>query len=144
MTKFRLVATLALASLAFTAAADSPKMKMTTDIPASIITPDSVETRLGTLNFFDGYPDDATTELVYDNLDFMNGVQAFLSAMPGASAEGFRTGWATQGADNNQTLIIMENLMDSKSLYLTPNTESIYHMVWFDKTWIPGDLEVVK
>ena len=37
-------------------AAEPPKMKMTTDIPESIITPDNVETRIGTLNFFDGYP----------------------------------------------------------------------------------------
>ncbi len=107
-------------------------MQMTTDIPAAITTPDSVETRLGTLTFFDGYPDDATTQKVYDNLDFMRGVEAFLNAVPGASAEGLRTGWATQGADNNQTMIIMENRMDSKSLYLTPNTESIYNMAWLD------------
>ena len=37
-----------------------PKMKMTTDVPPQITTPDSVETRLGTLRFFDGFPDDAT------------------------------------------------------------------------------------
>jgi hypothetical protein len=109
-----------------------PRMKMTTDIPESITTPDRVETRIGTLSFFDGFPDDATTQKVYDNLDFMRGVEAFLNCVPGASAEGFRTGWATQGADNNQTVIIMENLMDSKSLYLTPNTESIYNMAWLD------------
>jgi len=109
-----------------------PKMKMTTDIPEAITTPASVETRIGTLNFFDGYPDDATTKLVYDNLDFMNGVNAFLNAVPGASAEAIRTGWASQGQDNNQTLLVMEDLMDSKSLFLTPNTESIYHMAWLD------------
>jgi hypothetical protein len=113
-------------------AADAPKMKMTTEIPEEITTPDRVETRIGTLSFFDGFPDDATTQKVYDNLDFMRGVEAFLNCVPGASAEAFRTGWATQGADNNQTVIIMEDLMDSKSLYLTPNTESIYHMAWFD------------
>lgn len=38
--------------------AEPLRMKMTTDIPAFITTPDSVETRLGTLNFFDGFPDD--------------------------------------------------------------------------------------
>jgi len=113
-------------------AADAPKMKMTTAIPEGITTPASVDTRIGTLKFFDGYPDDATTQLAYDNLDFMRGVQAFLNAMPGASAEAIRVGWASQGAVNNQTLIIMEDLMDSKSLFLTPNTESIYHMAWFD------------
>ena len=37
-----------------------PKMKMTTPIPPSII---SVETRLGMLKFFDGFPDDATVVL---------------------------------------------------------------------------------
>lgn len=36
--------------------AKPPKMKMTTDIPKSILTPDKVETRIGTLEFFDGYP----------------------------------------------------------------------------------------
>ena len=73
-----------------------PKMKMTTDIPASITTPDSVETRLGTLHFFDGFPDDATVEKVYDNLDFQRGVQAFLTAMPGASIYAMREGFRSQ------------------------------------------------
>jgi hypothetical protein len=109
-----------------------PKMKMTTPIPESIITPDSVETRLGTLKFTDGFPDDATVQKVYDNLDFMNGVQAFLNAMGGPSTEAARVGFASQGADNNQAVLIFENLMDSKSLYLTPNTESIYNMMWLD------------
>ncbi len=58
---------------------DVPQMKMTTDIPASILTPDSVETRLGTLRFFDGFPDEATVQKVYDNLDFQRGVEAFLT-----------------------------------------------------------------
>ena len=65
-------------------------MKMTTDIPPEITTPDSVETRLGTLHFFDGFPDDATVEKVYDNLDFQRGVQAFLTALPGASLYAMR------------------------------------------------------
>ena len=39
-----------------------PRYKMTTSIPASITTPDRVETRLGTLAFSDGFPDDATVE----------------------------------------------------------------------------------
>ncbi len=43
---------------------------MTTPIPASISIPDKVETHFGTLNFFDGVPDKAPTEKLYDNLDF--------------------------------------------------------------------------
>jgi hypothetical protein len=38
-------------------------MKMTMPIPPSITTPDSVETRIGTLKFFHGFPNDATVVL---------------------------------------------------------------------------------
>jgi hypothetical protein len=60
----------------------SPKMKMTTEIPPSLVTPNTVETRIGTLKFTDGFPDDATAAKVYDNLDFQRGVQARTTAPP--------------------------------------------------------------
>jgi hypothetical protein len=107
------------------------KMKMTTDIPPEITTPDSIETRIGTLRFFDGFPDDATTQKAYDNIDFQRGVEAFLAAMPGASVYALREGFKSQGADN-QTVLIMETLMDSKSLFLTPNSETVYNIMWLD------------
>lgn len=109
----------------------SPTYKMTTDIPASITTPDVVETSLGTLRFFDGFPDSATVQKVYDNLDFQRGVQAFLTCMPAASAYAFRTGIRTFGPDN-QTVLISESLVDSRGLFLTGNTETIYNITWFD------------
>jgi hypothetical protein len=106
-------------------------MKMTTNIPPEITTPDSVETRIGTLNFLDGFPDDATTQKAYDNIDFQRGVEAFLAAIPGASVYALREGFKSQGADN-QTVLIMETLMDSKSLFLTPNSETVYNLMWLD------------
>ena len=42
-----------LGSGAASAQTQSPKMKMTTPIPPSITTPDSVDTSIGTLKFFD-------------------------------------------------------------------------------------------
>jgi len=59
----------------------APKMKMSTDIPPGIAIPDSVETRLGELKFFDGFPDKPTVEKIYDNLDFQRAVQAYLLAL---------------------------------------------------------------
>jgi hypothetical protein len=109
----------------------APTMKMTTPIPPQITTPDSVETRLGTLKFFDGFPDDATVEKVMDNLDFSRGVQAFLSGMPGTSLVGMRTGFQKLGVING-TILIMENLLDSKSLFLTGNTDSVYFSSWLN------------
>jgi hypothetical protein len=46
--------------------------QMTTDIPKSIITPDSVETRLDTLKFKDGVPDVATAQKVFDEIDYVH------------------------------------------------------------------------
>src|SRR5580658_10312827 len=109
----------------------APAMKMTTDIPSVITTPGSVATRLGTLNFFDGFPDDATVEKVMDNLDFSRGVQAFLSGMPGTSLVGMRRGFKKLGVING-SILIFENLLDSKSLFLTGNTDSVYFSTWLD------------
>src|SRR5580704_4082657 len=108
-----------------------PKMKMTTPIPSSITTPDSVDTSLGTLKFFDGFPDDATVQKVYDNLDFERGVQAFLNGMPGASLVGMRTGFRKLGVINNN-IFLFENRLDSKSLFLTGNTDSVYFSTWIN------------
>ncbi len=44
-----------------------------TEIPAAVTVPNKVETRLGTLIFQGGFPDDATVQKVYDNLDFGQG-----------------------------------------------------------------------
>ena len=108
-----------------------PKMKMTTPIPPSITTPDSVDTRIGTLTFRDGFPDDPTVQRVYDNLDFTRGVQAFMSGMPGTSLVGMRRGFEKLGAINGN-ILVFENLLDSKSLFLTGNTDSVYFSTWLN------------
>ena len=123
------------AALLTTACATSqtpPKMKMTTPIPADITTPDTVESRIGTLKFHDGFPTDETVQKVYDNLAFQRGVQTFLTALPGGSMEAFRQGLASIGVNDNQSMAVFEDLMDSKSLFLTGNTESIYSLAWVD------------
>jgi hypothetical protein len=99
----------------------APHTEMTTDIPPSLTIPDKVETRIGTLKFSDGFPDNATVEKVFDNLDFQRGVQAYLTALPAVSIEAFRRTY-TKFGPVNQTVLISEQLLDSKSLFLTANT----------------------
>jgi hypothetical protein len=107
------------------------KPKMTTAIARELTMPDRVETPLGTLRFTDGFPDQATVQKVYDNLDFQRGVQAFLTAMPAASLSAMREGLRSIGV-NNTSVALFETLLDSKSLFLTPNTESVYLAGWID------------
>lgn len=100
--------------------------KYNTDIPKKIMTPDVVETRIGTLNFFDGLPSAETTEKVYDNLDFMRGVESFLNGIPATSIEGLRLGMEEIGAKKSNQVVILDQLMDSNPLFLTGNTSTVY------------------
>ena len=107
------------------------KPRIATAIPASITIPNRVDTRLGPLHFFDGFPDEETVRRLYDNLDFQRAVQALLTAMPAASLAAMREGLQSIGVSNT-TVAIFETLMDSRSLFLTANTESIYTVGWLD------------
>jgi len=98
----------------------------------SISTPDSVETSIGELEFFDGVPTDNTVKKVYDNLDLMRGVEAFLNTLPGASIYRMREGYRSIGADKANKIVIYEDLVDSNSLYLTANTSTVYVFNFLD------------
>jgi len=117
-----------------------PKMKMTTPIPEGITTPDRMETHLGVLTSFDGVPDAATTQKVYDDLDLRRATEAFLAAMPIASMAAMKNGLLTFGPPNT-TALLFEELMDSRSLYLTPNTSSIYQIAWVELSDEPMVIE---
>ncbi len=104
----------------------NPTPNYNTYIPSEIMTPDTVETSIGKLKFFDGVPTRETAELVYDNLDRLRGVEAFLNAMPGASVYALVKGQQSTGAVANHQVMITEELMDSKPLFLTANTNTLY------------------
>jgi hypothetical protein len=110
-------------------------------VPASITTPDSVETRLGTLKFFDGLPDEATVKTLYDNLDFQRGVQAFLAGLQTAGMGALREGYLSFGPAN-KTLLVTESLMDAHSLMFVANTETVYNLAWLDTKDGPLVIEI--
>jgi len=112
--------------------AKPPRMKMTTDIPASIMAPDKLETSIGTMNFFDGVPDEASVVKIYDYLDRARAVEAFLNCTPVMSMYGIREGSRNFGVDASNKIIIYDNLLDSKALWLTANTSTMYAMGWLD------------
>jgi hypothetical protein len=90
----------------------------------SISTPDTVETRLGTLEFKDGAPSVETAEKVYDTLDFTRGLNVFNNSFRGASAYAIRKGFLSIGAQDN-TVVLFPDLMDAKSLFLTANADTV-------------------
>ncbi len=118
-------------STAQTKAVEAKTYKMTTQIPENVLIPDKVETRLGTLEFFDGVPTAETAQLIWDNQDFSRAVECMIMTTPAASLSGFRRGIREFGPDN-ETAIIWESRLDSKGLLLTGNTTVIYLFMWID------------
>jgi hypothetical protein len=110
----------------------TPTPNYNTRIPEKIMTPDRVETRIGTLEFFDGIPTKETAALVYDNLDFLRGVETFLNGIPAASVEGLRLGQIELGATECHQAVVFDNLMDSNPLWLTGNTDTVYCSVFLN------------
>jgi hypothetical protein len=110
----------------------SPEPKFKANVPQSITTPDQVNTRIGTLKFFDGLPDAETVRKVYDQVDFGRGIEAFLSGIPAASVHALCNGLESVGVKKNQGMGITENLMDARSLFLTPNSTTVYSFFCID------------
>jgi hypothetical protein len=107
----------------------NPKYKYSTPIPPGIAVPDSVDTRLGMLHFFDGFPDKATAEKLWDALDFQRAVQTYLLAIPAVSQAADRDACRTLGPIN-RTVPIWADLVDSRTTGLTFNDNTVYSWAW--------------
>ena len=95
------------------------------EVLRSISTSDRVETRLGTLEFVDGFPSPGTTKIMYDHLDFVHALNVFLNGYAGASTYALRKGFQEAGAKDNEILMFSE-LLGSESLFLTANADTVY------------------
>jgi len=96
-----------------------------TKIPASITTPDKVESRIGTLRFKDGYPIGDTAAKIRDELDYLHGVEVFMNSIHGVSLYALRKGFADVGIKDGD-FIFTSKLLGSKSLFLTANADTVY------------------
>jgi hypothetical protein len=123
-------------------AQDAQRPRYSADVPPWITTPDSVETRIGTLKFKYGVPDQKTLQLVNDQIDFGRGIEAFLTGMPATSVYAACEGLDKAGIKRNQGIGITEELMDARSLFLTPNTTTVYVFMCLDLKDGPMALQV--
>ncbi len=120
----------------------TPVPKYAPDVPAKITTPDTVETRIGALHFRDGMPDPATIKLAYDQIDFGRAVDVFLRAQSATSVHAACAGMESVGVKPNQGFGISEELLDARSLFLTPNTTTVYTVACLDLSHGPVVLRV--
>jgi len=115
--------------------------RMTTAIAPGVATPNRLDTSIGTLNLSDGVPATDTIEKIYDNLDRSRALQAYLLAIPIVNQAGMRDSLRQFGPDN-QTNVIWETLVDSKTVELTANDNTIYNFIWLDTKQGPLAVEI--
>jgi hypothetical protein len=80
--------------------------------------------------------------MVYDQIDFGRGIEAFLTGMPATSVYAVCEGLDRAGIKRNQGMGITEDLMDARSLFLTPNTTTVYVLTCLDLKSGPMVLQV--
>ena len=115
-------------------------MAVSSEAIRAISTPERLETHLGTLEFVDGVPTSESAETLYDHLDYVHALNAFLSGYGGASTYAMRRGFHDAGVHDNQILIFPE-LMGSESLFLTANADTVYFVGIVDLTSGPMVVE---
>src|SRR5512132_2653320 len=102
-----------------------------TPVPAAITTPSSVEAGIGALEFSDGYPTGETAARLRDHLDYLHGVEAFMNSIQGVSTYALRQGFLETGVMDGDVLLFSE-LMDSRTLALTANADTVYFWSFLD------------
>ena len=104
------------------------KLQTSADLPENVAVPKFMETRLGMLEFHDGAPSDETVKKVYENLDFIHAFEAYMNGYQLASLKAMHNGLLAAGVEDNGGCIIFSELMDSQSLFLTANADTIYYI----------------
>jgi hypothetical protein len=115
-------------------------LSLATETLRSIATPDHIESRVGKLEFVDGVPSGDTVETVYDHLDFVHGLNAYLDGFAAASTYAIRKGFQEAGVKDNEILIFSE-LMGAESVFLTANADTVYYLGVVDLTSGPMVVE---
>jgi hypothetical protein len=104
--------------------ASEPKYKA--DVPENITTPESINTKYaGELNFKDGFPTDETVKKTYDFLDTARATLVYTNTVGIGSMQAMLEGQRKAGIGAYE-IAIFENLLDARSLWLTPNTTTPY------------------
>jgi len=130
-----------LATVAAAAPAVAETYKMTTPIAPGVATPDQLETSIGTLTLHDGVPTAETAATIYDNLDRSRALQAYLLGLPIVNQVAMRGALREYGPVNT-TDVIWENLVDSRTVELTANDNTVYSFIWLDTTKGPLVVEI--
>ena len=111
-----------------------PTQNYNNDIPADLLTPETQDIPGVSLAFHDGFLKPDSIEGAYAVSDAAHATSLFVSMVPVASLEAIRYGMASAftGGTAETNWMIFDELMDSNSLFLTGNTDTVYAFCMLD------------
>ena len=92
----------------------------------------TIESRIGNLEFKNGFPAPETVDTLFEFRTFYRGVEVFTQNTFGVSLYQMRKAYADAGAGRANQVLLYEKLMDSKSIFLTANSETVYAFTFLD------------
>ena len=104
--------------------------------------PDSVDSRLGTLQYKLGVPTPETSQKLFDEMDFQRAVQCYLWAYPAVSFESIRLVAQRDLDMDYNDWGIADHFVDPQSVWLTANDTTIYAFVNIDLSHGPFVVEI--
>jgi hypothetical protein len=93
---------------------------------------ETINTRFGDFEFKNGYPTAESADKLYELRTFDRAVESYLHFVPIMSMFYVQKSLNDFGLDTANKFLIFETLLDAQSLFLTPNTETIYGMQFLD------------
>ena len=104
--------------------------------------PDDIDTPYESYSAKDGVPSEKSIKKVYKFVDFSRKVEAFLQGVPAASLHKLYTSYLKIAGGATGNVLIADKLLDSKPLFLTGNTDTIYAQTFVDLRNGPVVVEV--
>lgn len=130
-----------ISSFAVTIIAAGPAFsEVSTKTVESLSAPSTIDTRAGKLEFRDGVPTEEAAKKIYDTLDFTHALNVYNNSFRGASALAIVKGVQDIGAKPGD-VVIFSDLMDSSSLFLTANADTVYYFTGLDLSKGPMVIE---
>jgi hypothetical protein len=93
--------------------------------PAARAQTQTVDTWIGRLNLDVGYPTKATSEKLYDEMDFQRATQAFIWALPAVGFQALHLAHLNSFGAKDGDVVLYEDLKDKEGM-LTPNITTLY------------------
>jgi len=113
------------------------------DVPEGLLTPDKMQSKyIGDLSFNDGFPTEETASKVNNFVDTSRATELFINGAPVASMYAMLNGHVKIGIKANHIVGITEELMNARSLWLTPQTTTPYVHVEVDVKDGPVVIEI--